>query len=116
MTLALALSGCAPVLIATAGAVGGYAVSRDSVTLDLDRPLERVWALCLEETQGQGTIKRQDRRRDRIEARIREADVVVTVERLTDSTVRVIIRARKHLLPQVETAQRLALGIARRAG
>ncbi len=111
----MSLSGCAPVLLATVGAVAGYAVSKDSVTIDLDRPWERVWASCLEETKRQGRIKREDRARGRIDARIKETDVVATLEQLTPSTVRVIIRARRNLLPKVEVAQRLGIGIAQRA-
>ena len=114
--LGAALSGCAPLLLATAaGAVAGYAVSRDSVTIDLDRSRDQVWAACLEEAKQQGRLKRQDRTAGRIDVRIREADVVMTLESLTASTVRVVIRARKRLLPQVGIAQRLGLGIARRA-
>lgn len=110
------LAGCAPVFLATAGAIVGYAVSRDSVTVDLDRPLDQVWSACLEETKRQGTVKRQDQARGRIDAQIRRVDVVVTVDALTPSTVRVVIRARKNLLPQVDTAQRLGVAIARRVG
>lgn len=107
-------TGCAPVLLATAGAVAGYAVSKDSVTIDLDRPWDRVWASCLEEAKHLGKIKREDRVKGRIDARINEADAVVTLDQLTPATVRVVIRARKHLLPQVEVAQKLGIGIARR--
>ena len=110
----LLLAGCAPLLLATAGAVGGYAVSRDSVTVDLDRPRHEVWTAVLEETKRQGRIKREDSINGRIDARIKEADVVVTLEQLTPATVRVVIRARKHLLPQVDVAQRLGIGIAQR--
>jgi len=109
-------AGCAPVLLASMGAVAGYAVSRDSVTLDLDRPSNRVWAACLEEVKLQGRLKKEDRANGRLEAQIREVDVVVTLEQLTPSTVRVLIRARKNLLPKVDVAQRLSLGIARRVG
>jgi len=116
LLLAFSLSGCAPVLLATAGVVVGYAVSRDSVTIDLDRTWDKVWAASLEETKHQGLLKREDRGRGRLDARIRETDVSVTLEQLTPSTVRLVIRARKHLLPQVEVAQRLGVAIARRAG
>ncbi|MBI3616297.1 MAG: hypothetical protein HY211_07250 [Candidatus Omnitrophica bacterium] len=119
LVLALAtfpFSGCAPVLLVTASAIVGYAVSRDSVTMDLDRPMDRVWGTCLEETKLQGNLKKEDRGRGRIDARVRETDVTLTLEQLTPSTVRVVIRARKHLLPQVDVAQRLGVAIARRAG
>ena len=106
--------GCAPVLFATAGAIGGYAASRDSVTIDLDKPWDRVWAACLEETKKQGVSKREDRANGRIDAKVQMADVVVTLKQLTPATVRVVVRARKNLLPQVEVAQRLGVAIARR--
>ena len=107
--------GCAPVLLAT-GAVVGFAVSRDSVTIDLDRPWQEVWTASLEETSHLGRIKREDRQRGRIDAQIQGADVVVTLESLTPSTVRLVVRARKNLLPKVDIAQRVGVGIARRVG
>lgn len=111
----MAVSGCAPLLVA-GGLAAGYAVSRDSVVLDLDRSWEKVWDACLEEVRYQGRLKKENRKRSRIDARVREVDVVLTLEQLTPATVRVVIRARKHLLPRVEVAQRLGLGIARRIG
>jgi len=107
-------AGCAPLLLATAGAVGGYAISRDSVTIDLDRPWDKVWSACLEETRAQGRIKREDPASGRIDAIVKETDVAINLEQLTPATVRVVIRARKRLLPKVDVAQRVGIGIARR--
>lgn len=115
LVLLLAAPGCAPVWIA-AGAVAGYAVSRDSVTLDLDRSWEQVWSACLKETRAFGKIKREDPKRGRLDATVEGADVVLTLKRLSSSTVRVILRARKTLLPKPEIAQRLGFAIVRRAG
>ncbi|MBI1952505.1 MAG: hypothetical protein HYS41_00055 [Candidatus Omnitrophica bacterium] len=115
LVLSLLASGCAPFLLA-AGAVGGYAVSKDSVTVDLDRPLEQVWKAAVEETKRLGKLKKEDRNEGRIEVLISRADVVVTVESLTPATVRVVVRARKHLLPQIQVAQRVATAIIRRVG
>ncbi|MBI3318240.1 MAG: DUF3568 family protein [Candidatus Omnitrophica bacterium] len=112
---AFLVSGCAPVLLAT-GAVGGYALIRDSIRVDLDRSWDRVWAAALEEVKQQGRLKMEDKGRGRIDAKIRDADVVVRLEQLTPSTVRVVVRARKFLLPQLEVAQRLGVAIARRTG
>jgi hypothetical protein len=107
-------SGCAPVLLATVGAVAGYAISKDSVTLDLDRPWNQVWQACLAEIQEEGRLKKTDQANGRLDARVKETDVVLTLEQLTPSTVRVVIRARQTLLPKVEVAQRIGLGVARR--
>ena len=105
--------GCAPVLIAT-GAVAGYAVSRDSVVMDLDKSWDDVWNAAQEEVGEQGQVKRENRERGRLDARIEETDVVVIIKQLTPSTVRVAVRARKYLLPKVDVAQRVALGIRER--
>ena len=113
--LAVIFTGCAPILLAS-GAVAGYLVGRDSVTMDLDRPREHVWNVCLEETKRQGAVKRGDPKGGRVEAQIQQASVVLTLEQLTPATVRVVIRARKNLLPRIEVAQRLAIEIARRIG
>jgi|GEM_PF-679843 len=110
----LALSGCAPVLIA-AGAVVGYGVSRDSVILDMEHPPETAWKAAMEEIKSVGTIKREDPNLRRVDAQVEGIDVVVTVKSLTSSTTRVVVRARKYLLPKQLLAQRIAFGIQRRA-
>ena len=105
--------GCAPVLLAT-GAVAGYAISRDSVVMDMDQPWDRVWSAAQQEVAERGQVKRENPKRGRLDARVEEADVVVALKQLTPSTVRVVTRARKNLLPKVDVAQKVALGIQRR--
>lgn len=112
--LPLSLAGCAPALIAT-GAVAGYAMSRDAVVLDMNRPWDRIWNAADEEVRALGgRMKREHPGRGRIDARVEEADVVITLKRLNDETVRVVVRARKNMLPKIDVAQKLAFGIQRR--
>lgn len=106
-------AGCAPALLAT-GAVAGYAISRDSVGLDMDQPWDRIWSAVRQEAAERGQVKRENPNRGRLDARVEEADVVVALKQLTPSTVRVVVRARKNLLPKVDVAQKVALGIQRR--
>ena len=84
--------------------------------MDLDRPREHVWQVCLEEAKREGTVKRVDPKNGRLDAQIQQASVVLTLEQLTPATIRVVIRARRNLLPRIEVAQRLAIEIARRIG
>ena len=107
------LAGCAPVLVASGAAVG-YAVSRDSVVLDMDHPADQVWTAIVEETQSVGKIKREDAQRKRVDAEVEETDLVVTLKSLTPAASRVVVRARKFLMPKPEIAQRVAFGIQRR--
>ena len=115
MVLLGSAPGCAPLWLAT-GAVVGYAVSRDSSTIDLDRPWTTVWAACVEEAKSMGHVKREDPKRGRLDTVMEEVDVVLTLKQLSPSTVRIVIRARKNLLPKPEIAQRLGVGIVRRVG
>jgi len=111
----LGVAGC-PVVLVGAGAVGGYAVSRDRVDLTLERPYDQVWSACLEETKRMGLLRNVDEKVGRIEAVNQGAHLVVTLQRLTETTVKVTVRARKALLPKVELAQQLAARIAKRVG
>lgn len=115
LAVMLGSSGCAAVLVG-AGAAAGYAVSRDHVELVTERPYAEAWAVCLEETKRMGLLEEVDEKAGRLTAHARGTSLVVTVERLTETTAKILIKARKHLLPQVETAQQLAARIARRLG
>ncbi len=107
------LFGCAPMLIVT-GAAAGYAISRDSMVLTLEKPWMEVWQAALEEAKSQGLIKKEDLNHGRIAALVQDADVAITLKQLTPSAVRVTVRARKHLLPKVDIAQQIGLGISKR--
>jgi len=112
--LALVSYGCDPFWMA-AGAVAGYAASRDSVAMDLDHSWDHLWRVVLEESRSTGFVKRENSKRGRVDVRIQDSDVVITLKQLTPSTVRVVVRARKHLLPHAEVAQRVAVNILQRA-
>lgn len=111
-------AGCEPVSLTLlgVGSVVGYAVSRDYVELTVEQPYDKVWSAALEETKRTGLLKDINQDTGRIEATAQGTHLVVTLERLTETTVKVIIKARKHMLPQIETAQRLATRLAKRLG
>ena len=113
LALALGLSGCAA-LWAAGGAAAGYALTRDSLVFSVeDRAFRRVWETAAREAHRQGTVKAEDPGKGRLDARVQGADVVVTLEQLTVTTVRVTIRARKNLLPRRDVAEHLGLAILR---
>ena len=114
LLLGVGLTGCAAVVLVGAGAVAGYAVSRDHVELTVERPYDQVWAAALDETKHSGLLKDVNRDTGRIEATNQGTHIEVTLERITETAVKVVVKARKHLLPQIDTAQRLAGRLARR--
>ena len=104
---ALAFSGCAALLIG-AGAVGGYAVSRDSVIANLEKSKEAVYRKSLEVANKAGQVTLEDARRGIIELTTPEAvKVRITLKQLTTRTVELRVKARKNMLPKVDVAQDL---------
>ena len=116
VVLVVGMMGCAAVALVGVGAVAGYAVSRDRVEMVVERPYEQVWAAAMDETKHSGLLKDVDQDKGRIEAMHQGTHIEVTLEQVTETAVKVVIKARKHLLPQIDTAQRLAARLARRLG
>ncbi len=108
-------SGCAVALVG-AGAVAGYAISRDHVEVLVEHPYNQVWAACVEETKRVVVLKETDQDTGRIEGTTQGTHVVVTLQPISDTTIKIIVKARKHMLPNTDVAQRLAIRIARRLG
>lgn len=100
-------SGCAAVLIG-AGTAGGYAVSNDSVKNAFDRSAASVYKHSLAVVKAMGATTLEDVKNHRIEARVRDANVVVTITPLTKRTVELEVSARnKLLMPRVDVAQQV---------
>jgi hypothetical protein len=102
----LSLSGCAALLIG-AGAAGGYAISKDSVTNHFDLPASHLFRLSRDVVEQVGLITVEDERRGLIKATVEGADVTVTVKPVSPKTVALKVRARQMLLPKIDVAQTL---------
>ena len=101
----LGISGCALLLVG-AGAVGGYAISRDSVRNVFDVPQDRVYEKSLAVAKSMGMVKLEDHFHGIIKADIQDANVTITVKQLTKKTVELMVRGRSHFfLPKVDVAQ-----------
>lgn len=109
----LGASGCAVALVG-AGAVGGYAISRDRAELTVEKPFAEVWRACLAEAKEAGRLHEVEEEAGRIETRRQALRITFRVERVTETSVKILITARKHWLPKVDEAQRLATRLARR--
>ncbi len=108
----LLCAGCIPLLIGgAAGALGGYAISSDTVQGETDKPLESVWAAAAEVGNSRGVIKEQDEIRGYMNVEIDSSKVWIRVIKLTQATTRLKISARKHHLPNLRLAQDLFVKI-----
>lgn len=105
--LLLIISGCVPLMVGGAvGAVGAYAVSKDTIEGETDKPYDSLWNSVLTVSKIRGTIKQEDGSRGYVELETDSSRVWIRLVRLTRATTRIRISARnKFHLPQLELAQ-----------
>jgi hypothetical protein len=98
--------GCAAILVG-AGVAGGIAISEDTAKLEADTSYDRAWKLTYDAVKSMGVITESDRELGKIEALVQESKVEAKVVPLTSRTVRIEIKARKNLLPNMDLAMRI---------
>ena len=111
---ALQLSGCAALLV-SAGAAGGYAISKDSVKNHFDLPASQVFRASRDVISQMGLVTTEDQRRGLIKAQVEGANVTITVKPVSEKTVELKVKARNDLLmPKIDVAQSIYNKIAER--
>lgn len=101
-----AILGCAPLLIGAAvGGMGCYAVSKDIVQGETDKSYDSVWDAVVTVSKIRGTIKQEDSGRGYLVLAANGSKVWIRLVRLTRSTVRLRIQARRFHLPNLALAQ-----------
>jgi len=106
--LLLNISGCAPLIIGSAvGAVGGYAISKDTIQGETDKNYENLWNTAFTVSKIRGDIKYEDRTKGYIELEAESSRVYIRLIRLTASTTRLRISARKYHFPNLDLAQEI---------
>ena len=101
------LSGCAALLVGgAAGALGGYAISKDTVQGDSDKLYESLWEAAAMVAKARGTIKQEDTQRGIIGLDTDSSKVYIRLIRLTRATTRVRVSARnRYHLPNLNLAE-----------
>ena len=104
--LILSVSGCVPLIIGgAAGALGAYAVSKDTIQGDTDKAYGRLWNSAMMVARSRGVIKEEDNVRGYLQFQDGSTLVTVKLVQLTHSTVRLKVTGRKHHLPDIDLAQ-----------
>ena len=112
----LNLSGCAPLIVGAAvGAVGGYAISKDTVQGETDKAYDELWSSALRVSRIRGTIKQEDSVRGNIQLEAEASRVQIRLIRLTHATTRLKVSARKYHLPNLSLAQDIFVKITEEA-
>ena len=110
---ALLIQGCVALLLGT-GVLGGIAISEDTVQSEIEAGYKKVWAVTVDEVERMGTVKMKDEAGGRIEAKVKSSEVIATVEQATDKAIRLKVKARKRLLPNVKLAHEIVGRVLKR--
>jgi hypothetical protein len=112
----LNIVGCVPLIIgAGVGAVGGYAISRDTIQGDTDRPYDGLWDTAINVGKIRGTIIEENKIRGYMKLEADSSKVWITFIRLTRATTRTRVSARKHHFPNLGLAQDIYVKIMNEA-
>ena len=110
-----AFSGCGAAVLLGAGAAGGYALSKDSVKNHFDLSKDRVYKTSLGVVKEMGQVTLEDGKNGKIQAKVKEADITITVKPLTKKTVELKVSGRnKFKMPAVDVAQEVYTKIVER--
>ena len=116
IVLCFALSGCAVVLVG-AGAAGGYAVGKDYIQGETDKDFDRVYNSAINIADIIGVVESRFSNPSlcKIKAKVEASSLDIDIERLTQKTVRLKVRSRKNLMPNIELAQKVYTKILQNA-
>ncbi len=103
----ISLSGCAALIVGgAAGALGGYAISKDTIQCDSDKAYDSLWDAAMTIAKSRGTIKQESQERGYIELDTDSSKVHIRMVRLTRATTRIRISARnRYHLPNLNLAE-----------
>jgi hypothetical protein len=105
--LLMGVSGCIFLVAGTLGAIGGYAISRDTIQGDYDVTYAEAWDAATEVSTQLGTVLAKDKGAGTVDAEVEGAKVHVQVSQLTSRTSRLKVKARKGAFPRMGTAERV---------
>ena len=104
--------GCAYVIVGGLGAVGGYVASPDTVEGIISiKQYEEVWNATVEMVSVMGIINERSDAGGVIDAKINGARVKIKVMRITSTSTKISVKARKTFLPRIKLAQNIYIKI-----
>lgn len=105
------LSGCAWVVVGGIGAVGGYAVTRDTIQGEYDAKFADAWKSAQTVCTTLGVITGKDQSKGQLFAMVDSAKVRIDISQITPEAIRLKVKARKGLFPKLGTAEKVFVKI-----
>ncbi|MDE1921114.1 MAG: hypothetical protein KGI24_06660 [Candidatus Omnitrophica bacterium] len=114
--LCMPLSGCWFLVVGGAGAIGGYAISRDTFEGVSDKGQDEILSAAHKVLAIMGTITNEQPKEGKIEARVYGAHVIVTAIQINLTTTKLRVKARAGLFPRIAIAQEVYTKIMNQLG
>ena len=112
----VSFTGCVPLIIGgAAGALGAYAISKDTIQGDTDKTYDSLWSAALMVANMRGTIKQENSSSGYIELESGKSLVDIKLVRLTRATTRLRVSAHKYHLPNLNLAEEIFVKIMEQA-
>lgn len=117
LVLFINVTGCMPLIVGgTVGALGGYAISKDTIQGETDKSYNSLWDAALQVSRIRGIIKQENSARGYIELVADSSRVWIKLIRLTQVTTRLRVSSRnKYRLPNIALAQDIFVKIIEEA-
>lgn len=105
------LSGCIFIVAGSVGAVGGYAITRDTIQGEYDANYSRAWKSALEVSGILGRVVTKNTTKGAIDAEVDKAKIKIEITQLTPEAIRLKVKARKGIFPRLGTAEKVFVKI-----
>jgi len=103
----LLYSGCVFVVGGAVGALGGYAISKDTIQGEAGKSFGSIWNSSINVLNILGSVSKEDSKKGNIEAKIDTSNAIIKIEQLSSSTVRLRVSARRGMFPNLTLAQKI---------
>lgn len=110
VVMMMGLSSCAFFLVG-AGVAGGMAMSKDTAKLEIDRNSNQAWSASQNVIKKLGVLTSENKKGGTFEANVRDAKVIVTILQITPRSVRIEVKSRKNMLPQIDLSNEIVIKI-----
>lgn len=99
-------SGCVAIILG-AGVAGGIAVSQDTIRLQSNTSHDRAFNVTHQTLDRIGIINKEDQKAGIIESTVEDSHVVARIIPVTKNSIRIEVKVRKNLLPNMDLASKI---------
>lgn len=103
--LLFSMSGCIYLVVGGLGALGGYVISPDTVEGLTENDMSEMWDAAVEIVSIMGVILEEHEDGGILLAKINGAKVTISIMPISDTTLKLNVKARKRHFPKISVAQ-----------